>query len=221
MLSLPHRSPPSSGPGGVISAPTQVNPPRVMVFLDYQNFHLTAHGQFQRPGVSLARTHLDPVKLAELLVSRRNTGGQLVGVRIYRGDPDRRRQPRAHAATDRQASAWGRNQVVTVIRRPLRYPSGWPQVPPQEKGIDVALAVDFVRLAVERAYDVGILASLDSDFLPAIETVVDLKLARVEVASWITTFRLRLPGRNLPWCHHLDRDDYRAVLDGTDYTSTA
>jgi uncharacterized LabA/DUF88 family protein len=174
-----------------------------MLFLDSQNLHLTAHSRFQPPGTSLARTHLDPVRLARLLVAKRNTGGQLVGVRIYRGDPDRGRQARAAAAARRQADAWARSPLVTVIRRPLRYPPGWPQVPPQEKGIDVALAVDYVRLALERAYDVGIIASRDSDLLPAIETVIDLRLARVEVASWANTSRLRLPDRNLPWCHHL------------------
>jgi hypothetical protein len=188
-----------------------------VVFLDYQSFHLSAHGRFQPAGANPARTHLDPIRLATLLVRRRNTESRLVGVRVYRGDPDRGRQPVSAGANNRQAAAWLRDPLVTVVRRPLSYPRGWPQVPPQEKGIDVALAVDFVRLPIERAYDVGIVASRDSDLLPAIETVVDLKLARVEVASWTRLSWLRLPGRNLPWCHHLDRDDYRAVLDDTEH----
>src|SRR5262245_46705275 len=216
MLSLPHNFPPLSGAGGLISSRQ-----RAMVFLDYQNFHLSAHGRFQRASTSPARTHLDPVRLATLLVSRRNTDSRLVGVRVYRGQPASDRQPGPHATNARQADAWLRDPRVTVVQRPLRYPRGWPQIPPQKKGIDVALAVDFVRLAIERVYDVGILASRDSDLLPAIETVVDLKLARVEVATWVKQSWLRLAGRNLPWCHHLDGDDYRAVLDDTDYTSTA
>ena len=33
---------------------------------------------------------------------------------------------------------------MTVIARDLRYPNDWPRRAAQEKGIDVALAVDFV-----------------------------------------------------------------------------
>ena len=36
-----------------------------------------------------------------------------------------------------------------MITRSLRYPRGWPTVPAQEKRTDVALAVDFVKLAIE------------------------------------------------------------------------
>ena len=58
-----------------------------------------------------------------------------------------------------------------MITRSLRYPRGWPTVPAQEKGIDVALAVDFVKLAVEGDYDVGVMLSTDNDLLPALEVV--------------------------------------------------
>lgn len=39
-----------------------------------------------------------------------------------------------------------------MIRRQLNY-RGWPNMPPQEKGIDVALAVDLIHLAIRRQYD--------------------------------------------------------------------
>jgi uncharacterized LabA/DUF88 family protein len=61
-----------------------------------------------------------------------------------------------------------RDLRVTVVRRQLRYPKSWPVEPAQEKGIDVALAVDFVRLACENAYDVDILFSRDADLVPAL-----------------------------------------------------
>jgi hypothetical protein len=38
----------------------------------------------------------------------------------------------------------------------LRYPPEWPRLPAQERGIDVALAVDFVMMAAHVEYDVGI-----------------------------------------------------------------
>jgi hypothetical protein len=34
-----------------------------------------------------------------------------------------------------------------LIARPLRYPAGWPRERPTEKGVDAALAVDFVVVA--------------------------------------------------------------------------
>jgi NYN domain len=122
------------------------------------------------------------------------------------------------SAFSRQVGEWERSPLITTVVRPLRYPGDWPDAPAQEKGIDVALAIDFLRLAIEQAYDVGILFSLDTDLVPALEMVSTLKLARVEVAAWAKAFRLRLPGTTLPWCHHLSRADYLTVADPTDYT---
>jgi NYN domain len=92
--------------------------------------------------------------------------------------------------------------------------------PAQEKGIDVALAVDFVRLACEGAFDVGVLFSRDTDLLPALEAVRDLSTGgvHVEVATWRGLSRLRYPDSQLPWCHYLDGSDYEACRDDTDYT---
>ena len=74
-----------------------------------------------------------------------------------------------------------------------------------------------MRLA--RDYDVAILVSRDTDLLPAIETVIELGIAHVEVATWTGASRLRLPGTNAPWCHSLTHDDYKTVEDPTDYTA--
>jgi uncharacterized LabA/DUF88 family protein len=52
----------------------------------------------------------------------------------------------------------------------------------REKGVDVMLAVDLVRLAMEGAYDVAILLSGDGDLVPAVETVRQVCGRRVEVA---------------------------------------
>ena len=60
---------------------------------------------------------------------------------------------------------------MQVITRALRYPQTWPTDPAEEKGIDVALAIDFVRFAIYGAYDVGVIMSTDSDLQPALEFV--------------------------------------------------
>lgn len=195
---------------------------RVVTFVDYQNSHFGALRAFWSRSTSPALGHINPRALGELLVARRTAYGlpcQLAEVRVYRGSPEPRRQPKAAAANDRQAEAWTWLGKTRVIRRPLRYPRKWPVEPAQEKGIDVAIAVDMVRLAIERAYDVGVLVSADTDLLPALEAVVELGAAHVEVAAWKRQARLRFAdGQRRLWCHHLLEDDYRAVLDSVDYT---
>ncbi|WP_243408051.1 NYN domain-containing protein [Frankia canadensis] len=150
--------------------------------------------------------------MARRIVSGRRLEGELAAVRVYRGRPSPDHQPAAARASDRQADRWARDPRVAVVRRQLRYPKAWPAEPAQEKGIDVALAVDLVRLACEGG------TCRDTDLVPALETVRDLGL-HVEVASWKGTSRLRFPGSQLPWCHYLDADDYVACRDYTDYTT--
>lgn len=119
---------------------------------------------------------------------------------------------------------WGdADSRVLIKRRPLWYPSDFGEPDcyerPREKGIDVALAVDLVRMAIKDEYEVGIVFSRDTDLLPAIETVFELKVAHVEVATWVGTSQLRykLPYGKRLWCHKLDGDDFEAVRDRRQY----
>jgi uncharacterized LabA/DUF88 family protein len=68
----------------------------------------------------------------------------------------------------RQCAAWESKGAI-VIARALRYPAGWPETKPQQKGVDVALAIDFVTMAIDGQYDVGVIASTDTDLKPALE----------------------------------------------------
>ena len=194
---------------------------RVCVFVDYQNVFGTARQCFHRPPYWSSDGQVDPVRLGELLAARRLRPSFLSQVRVYRGLPDATRQPEQYAANERQARAWSKDSRVHVVRRPLRYPASWPRERPQEKGVDVALAVDFVRLAVQGAYDAGIVMSTDTDLLPALEAADTIRTVgvRIEVAAWFgngANRRLAI-GNQRPWCHHLRRDDYLAVRDVTDY----
>jgi uncharacterized LabA/DUF88 family protein len=120
----------------------------------------------------------------------------------------------------KQCSAWAAAGVV-VIARPLRYPFGWPAEKAREKGIDVLIAVDLVTMAADDEYDIAVLASADTDLVPALEYVTR-RLAppkRVEVVAWrspILRSRLSVPGMNV-WCHWLDVAKYQALADPTDY----
>jgi hypothetical protein len=198
---------------------------RVCVFVDYQNVFGTARHCFHTAPYKPADGQVDPLRLAQVIVDRRRRPSTLTGVRVYRGLPDATRQPRAYAANERQTAGWKRDPMMHVVRRPLRYPSGWPAEKPQEKGVDVALAIDFVRLAAQGGYDVGVLMSTDTDLVPALEAVQSIKTVgvHIEVAAWSGpgANRRLTTGDQLPWCHGLKRADYLAAHDPTDYNNPA
>lgn len=125
---------------------------RVAVFLDYQNVHLTAHGLYALPQTPRHETLIHPLALAERLIAQRRRPGRLAMVRVFRGRPNPNRQPVPAAANDAQTARWERDPRVTVIRRDLNY-RGWPAQAPQEKGVDVALAVDLIETALLSSYD--------------------------------------------------------------------
>ena len=110
-----------------------------------------------------------------------------------------------------------------VLTRTLRYPRDWPDDPAREKGVDAALAIDFVALALDRKYDVGVIFSTDTDLVPALEFVRTRLSSRCHVATAARKGHSpRKPfvvqGRPV-WCHHLDRQDYEAVADYSNYAT--
>lgn len=196
-------------------------PLRLALFIDAQNAYRRARACFFPEVLSGVHGQFDPVRLGHLIAVRNNPSGircALSEVRIYSGRPDQRRDPRTYAAHRNQIQRWA-DDGAAVITRMLRYPRTWPTEPAQEKGIDVALALDFVDLAARNAYDVGVIMSTDNDLLPAVEMVRTRhsEAIRVAVAAWRSegsSQRLRLPGL---WCHWLDEADYWAVADSTRY----
>lgn len=105
-----------------------------------------------------------------------------------------------------------------MIRRNLQYPPDFPASRASEKGIDVAIAVDMIRLAMSGYLDAAILFSSDNDLTHAIEVLAAMPQRHVEVAAWSGAHRIRFPGTQQPWCHHLTEADYAAVRDTHDYT---
>lgn len=165
----------------------------------------------------------DPIALANLICDRKPFGTakevrELSEVRIYTGRPNPSRDPKTYGSHRKQCAEWERKGVI-VIPRSLRYPHNWPKFPAQEKGIDVALAIDFVVMAIDNKYDIGIIASTDTDLKPAIEYVHSKGAPAVEVVAWRgkTKNRLSIKEKHL-WCHFLYKEDYDRVADRTYYT---
>ena len=211
--------------GGLLVLRDPARAERVVVFIDGQNAYMGAREEFGQLVSPSRFGQADPLALGRLITRCRRRPSRLAGVRVYRGLPDVSCQPQAHAAARRQVEAQIERGagLVTVVTRPLRYPRGWPSAPAEEKGIDVALAVDFVTMATSGDFDVGVILSTDSDLEPALEAVARMgwqRGPRCEVAAWRAPDsgrrRLSLPGWRL-WCHWLDRDDFEAVRDDTDY----
>ncbi len=198
---------------------------RIAVFIDYQNVHLVAHELFAPYGKPVHETVVHPVKIAERIVSKRRGDNELVAVRVYRGRPNPEHQPTNTAANDGQKAAWEPHRRVTVVRRDLNY-RGWPDEKPHEKGIDVALAVDYVRMSMLEECDVAILFSADRDLLPALEMAFQNTKPNTEIACWSGRatspkplwFPEYLPnGKYLPYCHFLKEEDWDACRDHTPY----
>jgi len=202
---------------------------RVIVFLDYQNVYRGARRAYHEDYDPHWCGQIDPIELAQHLAADSPYDRRLEQVRVYRGQPDSTRDPRGYGASRRQHAAWDQSPLLQRITRPLRYPQGWPNslepgAKPQEKGIDVALALDFVAMAMRKEYDVGILMSTDTDLKPALEFVADMTSGpigpRPEVAAWSASKqhgrRLSIPGRRL-YCHWIGEDVYRRVSDDANY----
>lgn len=196
-------------------------PDRIVVFIDAQNTYRQARRAFFRGSTYHVDGQFNPVALASYITSNGPAGSNRVlhQVRIYTGRPDSTKQPKSHAPHMKQCAAW-EAAGAKVIYRMLRYPRNWPIEREEEKGIDVALAIDFVAMAIDREYDIGVMVSADTDLIPALELVIRKHSPKtVEVASWggLERRRLRVPGQNV-WCHWLDQTIYNAVADTTDYS---
>lgn len=192
--------------------------PRVAVFIDYQNAHFTAHERWCPEGAPKHLCLIHPLLLAERLVARRAQGGTLEAVQVFRGKPNSRREPQLASYSDKQAHEWHSDSRVRVHRRELRYPRdfGSPecQEKPQEKGVDVHLAINLVTAAHRSECDAAIVVSHDTDLIPAIQLSAELGL-RIEVAAWGSGHRLS--DGSIKYCHILSEEDFVAVRDLRDY----
>jgi uncharacterized LabA/DUF88 family protein len=213
---------------------------RVMVFVDGQNLYKTCQRLFGHP---LCHPHL----LAEHLAGPRTE--HRVACRFYTGMPDRNVVGEATRARnlDRRLAAM-RGVGVTVIPRKLRYHWDWghrellpaprpdaeprqvtlrPWQRPQEKGIDVVMALDVIEFVFTDLCDVAILVSLDRDLREIPAALRNLKRlivrpVRLEAAVPVQA-GLRYPKRleGFHFTHQITPDVFERIKDTTDYTVDA
>jgi len=135
---------------------------RVMIFIDGSNLYHSLKNHFNR-------ADLDMAKFTDKLLQKR----QLIRIYYYNAMVGQKQEPEVFK--QQQAFFNGVNAVpYTELRLGrLVYSSGWPNVPPTEKGTDVQLAVDMVTHAYKDNYDVAILVAGDNDFTGAVQAAKD------------------------------------------------
>ncbi|MHA6668589.1 NYN domain-containing protein [Homoserinimonas sp. A447] len=192
------------------------------LFIDYQNLHLSGHESFGGLQAPLHSSLIHPGLFANELQLLRNSKvhqlARITEIHVYRGEPSSQQDAVAAARNKAQAAEWTRDRRVNVHTRTLRYSRDGG--PPREKGVDVMLAVDLVRCSISKSADVIILASRDTDLLPALETAYDSDGAIVEVAGWHGQSRLRFKnneGRRPLWMTSLHADEFNRCRDPREY----
>ena len=137
---------------------------RAVAFIDGQNLFYAAKNAF---GYNYPNYEVSA--LAASLC--RTRGWHLDQVRFYSGIPDAADDAFWNHFWTAKLAQMGR-QKVCVFSRPLRYRNQTIRLPSgqshtilvgQEKGVDVRLALDIVRLAYKAAYDVALVMSQDQD----------------------------------------------------------
>ena len=188
----------------------------LILFIDHQNIYADAREAFFKRGDRHTKGQFDPLHLGKRICEKKPKR-VLKEVRIYTGISANSRDPKGYAARRRQIAYW-KKTGVHVMQRTFRYPSNWPQDPEHEKGVDVALAVDFVAMAIRQEYDIGVIASTDTDLRPAIEFVSTLGNVVGEEAAWWNGIQKQLSAPVAKvWCHRLNKKDYDSVCDTRDY----
>lgn len=198
---------------------------RVAVLIDWQNTYRQARVAFGLANAPGERGIVSPLGLARVLAAgNKRRRHELVRVEVHRGLADSRRQPTANSAALRQRDAWEAESPVESPRlvraklRPLAYD---PETgDPEEKGIDVAIAVSALELAITGDADVIVIFSHDSDLVPSIDAIRRLygHQPTVETGSWWSpTYRKRIPPTRNVMNHTLDEETFLSIETPIDY----
>ncbi|MCT1414123.1 NYN domain-containing protein, partial [Corynebacterium sanguinis] len=192
---------------------------QVDVFLDYENVRRTGREVFLYSNSAPHEGMVDPLALAQTVVSKRKRDSILRKVHVFRGRPNPLRQPKPHSAFEHFAARWSQNESVVTHFRDLKYVDHDPGFfTAMEKGVDVALAVQLINSALSpNSPDAIILMSNDTDLEPAVEFVLEQTSTHIEIAAWsgegsyplyLRKYISQNPPRYLPYCHFLTKADF-------------
>ncbi len=196
---------------------------RAVAFVDGQNLFYAARKAFGYPF-----PNYNPKALAQRVNSAR--GWTLSRTFFYTGIADATDNPFWNHFWTAKLAVMGTRGIQTFSRS-LRYRNQTVRLPGggtttilvgEEKGIDVRLALDVVRMARENRYDVALIFSQDQDLSEAADEV---KAISVQQGRWIKvacafplspTTENRRGINGTEWIT-IDRATYDACLDPNDY----
>lgn len=196
---------------------------RTVVFIDGQNLYHAARQSF-----GYVYPNYDVAALGRALCRRQ--GWQLEQVRFYTGTPEPADDAFWNHFWTGKLSVMGR-QGVHVVSRPLRYRTKSVMLPDgsmysflsgEEKGIDVRIALDIVRMAHRAEYDVALILSQDQDLSEVareIRTIAREQQRWIKVACAFPYGPGTMDRRGIDrtdWIR-IDRATYDACLDRRDY----
>lgn len=196
---------------------------RTVVFVDGQNLFHAAREAF-----GYTYPNYDVVALSEKVCQ--GQGWQLEQTRFYTGIPEASDNARWHGFWANKLLAMSR-QGTHVFSRSLRYRNRVVKLPDgteysfltgEEKGIDVRIALDVIRMAHRREYDVALVFSQDQDLSEAAD---EIRAIAREQNRWIKiacAFPVSPTSRNprgiekTDWIP-VDRATYDTCIDRRDY----
>jgi uncharacterized LabA/DUF88 family protein len=191
---------------------------KTIVFFDGQNlYHRAKELWAPRPqvgGSPYGYPGYDVEKLAHALV-KLDSQRILSEIRFYTGVPDPKEDYFWHGF-------WN-NKLRYLASRGIHVYRGRINPGGQEKGVDVSLAIDLIRLTYEQRYDVAIIVSQDWDFGPAVALAKEIAKDQNKQLRFFSAFpyesnpnraRRGVPGTT--WIH-IDKKLYDSCHDSNDY----
>lgn len=157
-------------------------------------------------------------------------GLQNHGVRFYTGTPDSKHSELWHGYWNNRLLSMRRAGIL-VTNRPIRYhseeielPDGGTQIveTSHEKGIDLRIGLDLVRMARANQFDVAVIFSQDQDLAEAVSDVRDISISADRWIKIISAFpagpnATSSRGINGTDWFKMDKDFYDRCLDAFDY----
>ncbi len=196
---------------------------RAIAFFDGQNLYRHAKEAFGHH-----HPNYDPKKLFGAICACEGWEGR--GVRFYTGTPNRQHSEMWHGYWVNRLLAMRRAGIVVESRR-VRYQPYEVELPdgsvgteyiPQEKGIDLRLGLDVVRLARTSQFDIAVIFSQDQDLAEVVKEVKDIardtgRWIRVVSAYPVSPAATAKRGINGAEWYRMDQAFYNACLDERDY----
>ncbi len=198
---------------------------RTIAYIDGQNLFNSVKEAFGYPF-----PNYDVGKLVAYVCGEQ--GWQQNAINFYTGVPDASVDPKRSGFWNAKLAAMGTRGVKTFSRS-LRYSNQLVSLPNggittasvgREKGIDIRIALDIVRDALNNVFDVALVFSQDQDLS---EVAQEIRVISNRESRWIKmvsafpfspTIRNRRGINGTDWIT-FDRAEYDACIDPTDYRS--